>query len=140
MNRLATILVLSLLTLSACSIKAPDRPVMDLVNLAQDAGMYHGLNADTPLLSSQAQAKAFDHFMAEHFGPWERSRSKYTPKELFWGLDVYATKAMYGENTLRRDPAWMKRMRENSLPNDFPSLTFRAIAVNNTSIARAAHK
>ncbi|MDC0335325.1 SH3 domain-containing protein [Pseudodesulfovibrio sp.] len=134
MKRRAVILILCLITLAACSTKTPDQPILDLVTLTQDAGAYHRLPADTPLLSPEAQQKAYAHFLAEHFAPWERSAPKHTAKEVFWGLDVYGPKKIYGENTLLRDPAWMERMREYSRVAQYPSLNRRAITVTNTSM------
>ena len=72
--------------------------------------------------------------MAEHFGPWTRTEPKHTAEEVFWGLALYPKKRLFGENTLLRDPAWLKRMAESSRVNDYPSINRRAIAVTNTSM------
>ena len=133
MKRLA-ILVLCLVTLAACSTKSPNQPILDLVNLPQDTGAYHGLVPDAPLLSQQAQQKAYANFLSEHFAPWDRTTPKHTAKEVFWGLEVYTPKKIYGENTLLRDPAWMEHMREYSRVKQYPSMNRRAISVNNTSM------
>lgn len=134
MKRCVVLVILCILSLAACSTSTVDRPVLDLVTLPQDAGAYHGLDPDTPLLDPQAQEEAFAHFMGEHFGPWDRSQPRYTAAEVFWGLSVYAGKQLYGENTLLRDPAWLERMREYSRVEHYPSVSRRAIAVTNTSM------
>ncbi len=123
-----------ILLLSACAPRLADRPVADLTTLPQDAGAYHGLAPDTPLLSPEAQHKAYAYFLAKHFGPWEQQQPRHTAEEVFWGLDRYRTKPIFGENTLLRDPAWMERMRTASRVEAYPALSRRAITVTNTSM------
>lgn len=134
MKRTPSFLIFCALLLTACSTTTPGSPIMDLVTLPQDAGAYHDLAPDTPILSEQAQDRAYIHFMAEHFGPWHRSQPKYTEDQVFWGLTTYASKQLHGENTLPRTLAWMERMREYSRVPQYPSLNRRAIAVTNTSM------
>jgi cell wall-associated NlpC family hydrolase len=117
----------------ACTPRA-DAPVADLVTLVQDAGAYHGLDPDTPLIPPDVQREAFARFIKAHFDPWDRTAPLFAAKDVFWGIDQYTDKALYGENTLRRDPAWIEGMRALSRPDRYPSLGRRAIAVANTSM------
>ena len=81
-----------LFVLAACAAR-PDRPVGDLVNLPQDAGAYHGLAPDVPLLDADAQQAAYARFLAAHFSPWERKRPANPAKDVFWGLDRFSGKS-----------------------------------------------
>lgn len=134
MKRLSLCLICLIFTLSACTPKTTNQPILDLTNLPQDARVFHGLKADVPLLSPEQQQTAFTSFMKEHFDPWERSQPKFSAEEVFWGLKAYGGKKLYGENTLPRDPAWMDLLREDSRVDHYPSMNRRAIAVTNTSM------
>ncbi len=134
---MAKITVLSILLLhlvAACSIRTSPPPIHGLADIAQDAGMYHGLKPDTPLLSEERQQAAYRQFMEVHFSPWARTSPKYSAEEAFWGFDAYETKTLYGENTLARSAAWMEQMRDCSRVDHYPSMGRKAIAVVNTSM------
>lgn len=132
MKRLFLVLCL-LAFVTGCASKAI-QPVGDLVDLPQDAGAYHDLDPSTPLLAPDIQAAAFQRFLTEHFGPWHRTEPKHTAQNVFWGLDLFPKKELYGENTLKRDPAWLEKQRINSRVDAYPSMGRRAIAVTNTSM------
>ena len=127
-------LLVLIFLLAGCGTKDPYAPILDLTELAQDAGAYHGLPAHERLLSEDAQQTAWDRFLAAHFDPWVRTAPKHTAEEAFWGLASYAGKELFGENTLPRDPDWLDRMRENSRTDDYPSLHRRAVTVVNTNM------
>jgi cell wall-associated NlpC family hydrolase len=127
-------LAILILFVAACSARTPQEPIADLVTLTQDAGLYHGLDPNKPILNSKTQEAAFAHFLTEHFSPWTRTEPKYTAKEVFWGLELYPKRIIFGENTLLRDPSWLKRMGEKSQVPLYPSMNRRAIAVTNTSM------
>ncbi|MDD3311933.1 NlpC/P60 family N-terminal domain-containing protein [Pseudodesulfovibrio sp.] len=122
-----------LFVLAACAART-DGPVGDLVELPQDAGAYHGLAPDAPLLGADVQQGAYARFLAAHFAPWERSRPVTTVQDAFWGLDRFSGKVLYGENTLARDPGWLARMRAASRMDDYPSMSRRAVAVTDTGM------
>ncbi len=122
-----------LLLIAGCTTTPKDLPIKDVRNLSQDAGAYHDLPNQTPLLSPDTQQAAFIHFLGEHFDPWNRTTPKHTAEDVFWGFKSF-TATMYGENTLPRDPAWMKQMHALSRVDHYPSMDKRAIAVTNTSM------
>ena len=128
------ILPVLLLALAGCGTRELYAPIRDVVALAQDAGAYHGLPEQERLLPKAAQQAAFDRFLAAHFDPWVRTAPKHTAEEVFWGLDAYAGKELFGEDTLPRDPDWLERMGAASRTDDYPSLHRRAVAVANASM------
>nr|WP_287411429.1 NlpC/P60 family N-terminal domain-containing protein [Pseudodesulfovibrio sp.] len=134
MTRHAIALVLTLLLFAGCAAQDPNAPVLDLIELEQNAGAYHGLPVNSPLISAEAQQQAFDDFLKKHFGPWEQIEPKHPADEAFWGLAVYGHKKLYGENTLLRDPRWILNMTEASRIEAYPSMGRRAIAVTNTNM------
>lgn len=125
---------LCLLTLFAGCATQNVQPIDDLVNLPQDAGAYHNLDLSIPLVTPAAQDIAFDRFLTEHFGPWHRTTPKNTAKEVFWGLELFPKKEIYGENTLKRDPAWLNAQRINSRVDKYPSMGRKAIAITNINM------
>lgn len=126
--------VLFVLLLAGCATTSPHQPIRDMVDLPQDAGAYTALSPSTPLLSPQAQQVAYRRFLEEHFSPWERSAPKHLAEDVFWGLDKFENKKMFGENTLPRPEQWMKRMRALSRVEAYPSMGRKAISVTNTSM------
>ena len=124
-----TICALSLLLLLAACAARTDRPVRDLEALPQEAGAYHGLDPDAPLLAPDAQRAACERFLAAHFDPWNRTAPRHPARDAFWGLERYAGEPLHGQNTLPRDPQWMERMRAASNVDAYPALSRRAIAV-----------
>ncbi|QGY39660.1 glycoside hydrolase [Pseudodesulfovibrio cashew] len=134
MRRTFGFLLLALLVLVGCSPRTVSPPVADLTRLVQDAGAYHGLAPDVPLLTVKVQQAAAKRFLTAHFAPWERNEPGYPASEAFWGLTTYANKDLYGENTLRRSTAWLDEMRRQCRVDEYPSLNRRAIAVANTAM------
>ena len=137
MLRFATctpILLILLFTLAGCGTKDPYAPILDLTELSQDAGAYHGLPPDGRLLTEEAQQSAFDRFMTAHFDPWVRTAPEHTAESVFWGLSAYEGKDIFGENTLPRAPEWLERMRTASRTDEYPGLLRRAVAVTNANM------
>lgn len=120
--------------MAGCTPRIPDGPVADLAALAQDAGAYHGLAPDTPLIPARAQAEAYAAFLDAHFAPWERGRASIPADKAYWGFAAYGKAQLYGENTLPRDPGWMERMRDYARQEHYPSMSRRAIAVTNADM------
>jgi len=133
-KRITIAFTLSLCLLAACSTKSTELPIAGLADMAQDAGMYHGLEPNVSLLAPDAQKAAYAHFLEEHFSPWQRTEPKFEVSKIFWGLNSYDPGELYGENTLPRSPAWMDQMREDSRVPQYPSMSRKAIAVVNTSM------
>lgn len=137
MLRFATrtpILLILLFILAGCGTKDPYAPILDLTELVQDAGAYHGLPPHERLLTEETQHAAFDQFMTAHFDPWVRTAPKHTAEDVFWGLSVYEGKKLFGENTLPRDPNWLEQMRTASRTDEYPGLLRRAVAVTNANM------
>ncbi len=128
--------LLLLLLLAACAAKAPapTEPVQDLLTLPQDLFAYlPSPDGQALVLSPAAQAAMCGKLLAGHFGPWERTRPT-DPGDLFWGLDYFAKRQVYGENLLPRDPAWLERLRRLARPEDFPNLGRPGVAVAPTAM------
>lgn len=133
MPRLAILLFLILL-LTGCAATEQYAPVRDLTEYTQDAGAYHGKSPHTRLLPPDVQQAAYDDFMTAFFAPWERTDPAHPASDVFWGFTVYGGKDLFGENTLPRDSAWMKRMAVASRMDEYPSMGRPAIAVTNADI------
>lgn len=132
MKRFICLAILVLLA-SGCSSRT-DAPVQDLVNLPQDAGFYHSLPDNERLISVADQQLAYDHFIEEHFGPWDRTEPKHPARDVFWGFAVYGEKKLYGENTLLRSPGWITQQATASRMAKYPSMSRMAITTVNTSM------
>ncbi|NDV18153.1 glycoside hydrolase [Pseudodesulfovibrio sp. JC047] len=134
MIRQAIFFILTACLLAGCAAQDPNAPILDLTELPQDAGVYHDLPETTPLIPPTIQKQAFDQFLKAHFGPWEQTEPRHPASEAFWGLDVYDHENLYGENTLPRDPRWIRDMTTASRVEAYPSMGRRAIAVATTSM------
>lgn len=121
-----------LLVTTGCATKPG--MIDDLKCLPQDAGLYHGLESNTPLLSIEARAKQFTHFVKKHFAPWEGGCWLPGPKQAFWAVDLFRVRHIFGQNTLPRDPKWIETMAIRSNMETYPTLNRPCIAVNNTSL------
>lgn len=125
--------LLCMLVLAGCAT-SQTTPIRDLTALPQNAEAYHGLDPEAPILTPQAQLAAYRFFLSQHFAPWDKPTPLHTSDEVFWGLTVFSSKQLFGENTLPRHPAWMKHMRTLSHVEDYPSMNRRAISIVNTSM------
>ena len=138
MNALRPAALLLLLLLAACAAKAPapwdQPPVRDVLTLPQDLFAYlPPTGGGTLVLSPAVQAEMCRRLLAGHFGPWERTAPP-AAGDLFWGLEHFAQRPVYGENLQRRDPAWLEHLRRLALPGEFPNLGRPGIAVAPTSM------
>ncbi|GAB7021797.1 NlpC/P60 family N-terminal domain-containing protein [Salidesulfovibrio brasiliensis] len=131
--RNSIVLGLVALLLAACAPKL-DRPIADVRTMPQNAGAYHGLPGDKPLLSPAVQAVMYADFLKRHFAPWHREAAQTPPDWAFWALDRFKGKALYGQNTRHRDDSWLERMREASQPETYPSMARPAVTLEMTSM------
>ncbi|WP_367614012.1 SH3 domain-containing protein [Pseudodesulfovibrio alkaliphilus] len=123
-----------ILVLTGCTPRTPDGPAADLIPLAQDAGVYHGLDPEQPLIANTAQTLAYAEFLQAHFAPWEPDRTPIEADAAYWGLTHFGTAHLFGENTLARDPDWIKRLGRYARADSYPSMNRRAIAVTNVNM------
>jgi cell wall-associated NlpC family hydrolase len=126
-------LLVVLCVLPACAPKTGE-PIRDLAVMPQDAGAYHALSADRELLSPPQQAGLYADFLRRHFEPWEREKAATPPEWAFWALESFRAGKVYGENTLARDTAWLKRMERLSRPEQYPSMARPAVTLRATSM------
>lgn len=128
-----------LFTLAAClslfACAARPGHVRDLDVLAQDAGAYYApLPADAPLVTPEAQAEWVSTFRRTHFAPWHQARPSLAVDKALWGIQTYEKKALYGENTLLRDPEFMAEMRRLARPEAYPALVARAVSIADSDL------
>ncbi|WP_187170520.1 SH3 domain-containing protein [Salidesulfovibrio onnuriiensis] len=125
--------LLSILLVSACAMPRPGM-IRDLDTLPQDAGAYHGLDADAPLLSPGLQAGMYARFLRKHYGPWAPDFQPVKEDAAYWALTHYSNKEIFGQNTLKRNPEWMRMVAEEARKDAYPSMSRPCIAVTNTSM------
>ena len=113
---------------------APAGPVSGIHDVAQAAEALPGADDDTRLIPQAVQDALYETFVREHFAPWNRALPETDAEEAFWGLDVFAKKRLYGENTLQRDDAWLAALRANARPEAYPSLNMPAVSVAATNM------
>lgn len=128
------------LLLAGCAAKVPPLPpdpvdVADLSALPQSVWAYVPRGQENrPLLDPVTLEGLRARFLAARYAPWDRAAPPDKAGDLFWGLDYFAHKPFYGENTLRLGPQWLEGMRRLARPGDFPNFGRAAIAVANTSL------
>lgn len=121
-----------LFSLSACTAKQPGM-IQDLEVLPQDAG-YYVQHPDNLLIDPQIQNKFYQNFLNDFFGPWNRDQPGYSADEVFWGLERYKHRDIYGENNLPLPPGWIQEMEQKSDTERYPSVHLPAITVVHTSM------
>jgi len=134
MKKTSPLFCLLLITLlSACAMPKPGM-IRDLETLPQDAGTYHGLSGQTPLISPGVQATLYADFLRKHFEPWSNDHQAPSAKEAFWALTHYAGKKLYGQNTLQRGTDWLQQLTTEAQVDSYPNLNRPCVAVTNTSM------
>ena len=124
--------VLLLAWLTGC---APGQPgmVRDLEVYSQDARYY----LDEPrklLLTPKRQAELFENFQDRFFVPWHRDKPEFSAQEVFWGIDRYKSRDIYGENNLPLAPDWVREMELKSDTSSYPSVHIPGISVVHASM------
>lgn len=130
--RLSTILAHALLLAALVAVSAcSTRPgmVRDLEVLPQEAGAFHNLPPQEALIQPADQARLFADFLKKQFAPWRTGLSNPSPEMMFWAIDTYKNKKIYGQNKLRYPQEWMARMEALSDVAHYPSMSRPAITV-----------
>jgi hypothetical protein len=118
--------------LPGCAPKQPGM-VRDLEIYPQDAEYY----LDEPgrkLISSQRQAELFENFQDRFFVPWHRDKPAFSAQEVFWGIDRFKSRDIYGENNLPLPPGWLEEMELKSRVSSYPSVHIPGISVVHSSM------
>jgi cell wall-associated NlpC family hydrolase len=118
--------------LMGCASRQPGM-VRDIEVFPQDA-LYYLDEPKEELITPQRQAELYEDFLARFFIPWHRQEPKFTAREVFWGVDRYRGRDVYGENNLPLPPGWIDEMEQKSSTGSYPSVHIRAISVVHASM------
>lgn len=121
-----------LLFFTGCAPKHPGM-VRDIEVLHQDARHY----IDDPeelLISADKQAQLYSDFLERFYAPWNRAEPKFNADEVFWGLDLYSARDIYGENNLPLARTWIDEMEQESDVRGYPSVHIPAVSVTHASM------
>ena len=124
--------VMLLVYLMGCAPKQPGM-VRDIEVFPQDA-LYYLDQPKEELISPQRQAELYDDFLTRFFIPWHREKPKFTAREVFWGLDRYRSRDIYGENNLPLPPGWIEEMELKSNIEAYPLVHLPGITVVHASM------
>jgi len=124
--------VLLFVYLMGCAPKQPGM-VRDIEVFPQDA-LYYLDQPKEELISPQRQAELYDDFLTRFFNPWRREKPKFTAREVFWGLDRYRSRDIYGENNLPLPPGWIEEMELKSNTEVYPLVHLPGITVVHASM------
>ncbi|MFW5791688.1 MAG: NlpC/P60 family N-terminal domain-containing protein, partial [Desulfohalobiaceae bacterium] len=108
--------------------------VRDLAVLPQDPSAFLGVGSDRPLLPGARQAELSRDFLSRHFRPWHDPAPLYPAAKVFWGIDAFQGRELFGQNTRRRSPEWFQELVRNSAPGSYPNADFRAVTVNHADL------
>ena len=118
---LAAVVVVSFLwmtCLTGCAGR--DAVVRDLAVLPQEPSAFLGVGSDRPLLPGARQAELSSDFLSRHFRPWHDPTPLYPAEKIFWGIDAFQGRELFGQNTRRRSPEWFQELVRNSAPAPTP--------------------
>ncbi len=126
------LLCLALLSCLTGCAKQPGM-VRDIVSLPQDAQHYL-VEPDKELISLERQADLYGDFLARTFAPWNREEPRFVAREVFWGLDRYRSRDVYGENNLPLPSGWIDEMEQKSNIKEYPAVFIPGITVVHASM------
>jgi hypothetical protein len=75
-----------------------------------------------------------ERYLRSHFAPWECATGMHSAEEVFWGIEHFRDRALYGPALRRRDGAWWGALVRRCAREGFPSMHRRAITVRNTDM------
>ncbi len=121
-----------LVFITGCAPRQPGM-VRDIEVFPQDA-LYYVDVPEKNLIDSQRQAELYQDFQTRFFLPWHREKPKFSAREVFWGIDRYRSRSIYGENNLPFPPGWTGEMELKSDTSSYPSLHIPGVTVIHASM------
>ena len=113
----------------------PPAEIRDLLDLPQDPAAYlDPRTEERPFLDPAQSAQATRRFQEHFFSPWGRTRPAYSLQEVARPFRSFAQKAIFGENTLPRPPAWVAALESEAALDTYPSLARRAVTLRRTDL------
>ncbi len=122
-----------LLFFTGCAPKQPGM-VRDIQTFPQDARHYIDDEPGRLLINAEKQAELYQDFLERFYMPWNRAEPKFTADEVFWGLDLYGARDIYGENNLPFASGWIESMERKSDTKGYPSVHIPAVSVTHASM------
>ena len=140
--RFNALLLILLIFSSGCSLsnrleyKEPlSGKVQDVLTMPQNATAYIDPESkNRSLLATEKQIRLYLDFVNKHFAPWHREEPEKDKSKIFWGLEAFKDKKLYGENKLPLSEDWLQKMKAMSNYEDFPLLSKRAVTTTTTSM------
>lgn len=126
------VLVTFCMLLLACAAREPGM-VRDLKMLPQDAAEFV-TDEQTLLISEDGQMEMYQDFLMKFYSPWHRNNPKFDAEQVFWGLNRFKSRTIYGENNLPLPDGWLAEMKRTSDIDNYPSMHLRAITTSNASM------
>ena len=119
-----TLVALSTLLFTACSIKEPivipkNQDIVELSNKADDDFIN--------------QNKATKDYFDKYFRPWSASKVSYPKNEAMWGLS-YKNRKIYLENHKLATKEWFNKVINNSNFDEYNVVPKKAITLKNTNV------
>lgn len=122
-----TILCLSTILFTACSIKEPVNPT---INLDNNEILQLSKSAKDDFINQKETSKIF---FDKYFKPWNSQKVSYPKKEAMWGHS-YKNRKVYLENHQLASKEWFDKQIENSNFDEYNTLVKKAITLKNTNI------
>lgn len=135
MKRTAVFLIAFTVLLQSCCQYLDQKQLQDLQNLPQDPVHYLDKDDSKSLLIDKNTHKSLTQsFLQAHFAPWHTSEPLYRARDVFWGIETFADKNLFGPNLQPRSEHWWQKLVANCQVQSYPSIHKRAITVRPTDI------
>ena len=132
---IATLAVVALLWpafLTGCAGR--DAVVRDLAVLPQAPSAFLDKGSARPLLPGARQEWVARDFLARHFRPWHDPVPLYPAEKVFWGIQAFEGRELFGQNTRQRDPEWFQALVRLSDCASYPNADFKAVTVTHADL------
>ncbi len=135
MKTKSVISILVMIMLQSCCQNLGQHELKDLKYLPQDPVLFLDKDRSQSLLIDKSTHNNLcQNFLQGYFAPWKASGPLYTAKEVFWGLESFAQKDLFGPNLCPRSEQWWQELVANCQTKSYPSIHKRAITVSPTDM------
>jgi hypothetical protein len=109
------------------------KDIKDVRELEQKFDNYSKV-VDNIKLDNDYFQKHLKRFYKKYYRPWSTKKLNYNKKDLFWAINQYPKRVMYGQNHQPLPKEWWYPIVDNTNMKNLESLKQKAITINNTAI------
>ncbi len=106
----------------------------DIQSVSQDCLVVIDTTTTNYLLTAEQQRKQVDRLKRITFRPWHQLKADNSTPQIQAIFSSYKASPGYGENKLKNEVSWVKKLEKNANLSTYPNLNKKAIALRYTSL------